>query len=367
VNLHEKFDDAFESLTPPPAPVQDIMKAGTWMRWRRRTTAVVCAAAVVAAAVVLPLTVHWQASPQPAAARYTATVQPPGPHSPANEIAQGTVNGKSWQVLMTKTTGNTSAGYTDCTEGLGPALGYVPVDGACEPPRGATPADPVVFGLGMGESFKAIARAWSAAVASDVSYVTVTLTNGTLLTLHPATVYGRRYIAFAAPENVGAVVRLTAYSRQGEIASAVAFTESGIDTFESSPWLRPGQRGLPRITGTIGSATAYEGPWGICLVTGGLTQCLTATAPLGLNALDLGVTNTAKYTGTAFWTVPFSTARVVVTEHGEKAFQVPPVTLGAQKFVTFQVPGGRWPPSVIAYDSAGHIVGSSLQPAAGAG
>jgi hypothetical protein len=32
------------------------------------------------------------------------------------------------------------------------------------------------------------------------------------------------------------------------------------------------------------------------------------------------------------------TVRLVVTEHGEKAFQVRPVTPGVQKFITFLVP-----------------------------
>ena len=30
------------------------------------------------------------------------TVQAPGPHSPAGEIASGTVNGKSWRLIVEK-------------------------------------------------------------------------------------------------------------------------------------------------------------------------------------------------------------------------------------------------------------------------
>ena len=89
--------------------------------------------------------------------------------------------------------------------------------------------------------------------------------------LHPVAVYGVRAVAFAVPVGAG-VVDATAYSRHGEIAAAIPFNApSGVAAF--GVWLTPGQHGLARASGRIGSGTAngrawsvtaYLGPWGIC-------------------------------------------------------------------------------------------------------
>jgi hypothetical protein len=369
VNLHEQLDGAFEAINPAPAPIEEAMKRGTRIRRRRRATAVACAAAVVAAAICIPLTVHWQFSSSPATSHYTVTVQPPGPHSPANEVAYGTVNGKAWRILMSKAT-STATGYGNCVQALGPAIdNELVLPMACEPPSGATPGDPVVFqDQAMNGGPDPLAFGYGGEVAKNVAYVTVTLTNGTVLTLRPVTVYGSRYVAFATPS--GTVVRVTAYSRQGEIASAIAFTGAGDDQFFSSAWLRPGQRGIPLATGLLGSgtidgkpwsATADLGPWGICtLIDNEDPACAAASAPVGMGAMVNGVRTTkSDPPALSIWTVPSSTIRAVVTVHGEKAFQVRPITVGGQKFIVFETTGTPlWQPSVSAYDSAGHVIGS---------
>ena len=332
---------------------------GTRVRWRAASLAAGITAAVIAGVLIrVVVPTHATASK----VDYTVTVHPPGPHAPANEIAYGTVNGKSWQILMAKTSGNASnTGYQDCTYETGPAVDTAFLnlfDMPCWPPTGATPADPVVYGLGMmqGGGQGGYALGWSAVMASNVSYVTVTLTNGTVLTLHPVTVYGGRYIAYAVPP--GAVTRVTAYSPRGEIASAVAFTGHGA-AFVPGTFLRPGQRGLPVATGQIGSgtvygkswsATAYLGPWGICTsVSHGLTVCIPAAAPLGLLPMQ------SVFPSVRVYTMPASAVRAVVTGRGEKAFQVWVTKVGAQKFIAF-VSTTLLPPSVMAYDAAGHAI-----------
>jgi hypothetical protein len=367
VNLHEQLDDLFEAISPPPAPIEETMKRGTRIRWRRRVVTVTGVAAVMVAAIGVPLTVHWQASPAPAITRYSVTVQPPSPNAPANEIAYGTVNGKAWRILMRKGTPNASS-YGPCAQALGPAVGNEAVyTGPCEPPTGATPADPVVFNGQLesgGGNTAPQAFGYAGAVAANVSYVTIALTSGTVLTLHPVKAYGSRYVAFAAPPE--AVTQVTAYSRQGEIASAIAFTGAGQDIFFDGAWVRPGQRGLPRATallgsgtidGTAWSATAYQGPWGICTVGSGEIIACEPT-PRGMGTMVYGMRQPGGPPALAIWTVPSSTARVVVTVQGEKAFQVRPVTIGMQKFVVFVADGTSLSePSVTAYDSSGHVVG----------
>jgi len=228
-----------------------------------------------------------------------------------------------------------------------------------------TPADPVIFnGPGMFGLYPH-AMGDAGAVAADVTYVTVTLTNAAVLTLHPVTVYGSRYVVFAAPD--GTAVKVTAYSSRGEIASAIAFT--GVDELdEFIAWLTPGQHGLPRATGLLGSgtvdghawsATAYLGPWGICGHVGGTTGCRPATSPLGVSLLVSDMLGSGGLPAVDVWTVSSSAARVLVAVPGEKTFQVRPVMVGAQKFVVFQITATLKPPSLTAYDSAGNVVGRS--------
>jgi hypothetical protein len=365
-DLHERLDKALGAIEPVPAPIEETMRKGTHIRWRRRTVAVAASlAAVAAAAIVVPLATHTLASPAPATSHYTVTVQPPGPHSPADEIAVGTVNGKSWRILMSKPTPNADG----CFQNLGPAFdseSMSPIP--CPAPGAATSAEPVAInGSALGAGPDAQAIGFGAAVAANVSYVTVTLTNGTVLTLHPVTVYSSRYVAFATIP--GTIAGVTAYSRQGEIASATAFTGAGADVFFTTAWLRPGERGIPRATGQLGSgaidgkawsATAYLGPWGICAGSGKELLCAGVAVPLGLAEM-LGGPPIAKSDPPTVnvWTVPASTVRVVVSIPGEKgALQVRPVTVGVQKFVVFEdagTPGLL--PAVTAYDNAGHVVG----------
>jgi hypothetical protein len=291
VSLHEQFDRELGAISPPPppAPVEETMRRGTWMRRRRHATAVACTAAVVAAAIWVPLAVHWKDSSAPETSHYTVTVQPPGPTAPVNEIAYGTVNGKAWRILMGKTSPN-DASFDSCAEMLGPAFEPEPVTGpdtGCYPPRGATLANPVAFdppAFAVGPDPQALGLAGE--VAANVTHVTVTLTNGTLLTLQPVTVYGDRYVAFAAP--TGAVVQVTAYSRRGEIARAFPFAPDGPDWFLDTGWLRPGQHELAPVTAVVGSGRytggtgLFQGSWSVVLQQGPWGVCETLTGEDGL-------------------------------------------------------------------------------------
>jgi hypothetical protein len=206
------------------------------------------------------------------------------------------------------------------------------------------------------------------AVRANVSYVTVRLGDGTVLTLHPARVYGARVMAFAIP--MGApILSVTAYSPQGEIATAIPFNYPG-GSASFGIWLRPGQHGLARASGLVGSgsylgdtwsATAYLGPWGVCLYgkTGGggsAGTCADIASPSGLG------------TSVMFWTggVPAvaggsaspPVVRVAVTAPGGTTTQVHPVTVGGIKFFAF--PFGKGPKhwKWTAYDGSGHAVAS---------
>jgi hypothetical protein len=360
-DLYERLDGAVEAITPPPAPVDGVMRHGRVIRWRRRAVAVAGVAVVAAGAVAVPSIRHAATHHPAATARYTATVQAPGPQAPPGLIASGTVNGQRWAL----TAGQPGAG------GAGRGQQFVIASGSAFGPDGSTdsaPAfaapstDPVsLTGLTSGPS-----QAAYGPVAADVSYVAVRLGNGIVLTLHPVRVYGVRLVGFAIPAGAP-VVSATAYSARGEIATSIPFRDSGLSSFVT--WLRPGQSGLARASGPVGSGSylgkawsvrAYLGPWGACLV-GQADEARGSSCEEVTSASRIG-------TGAWFWTggVPAvamgsadpSVARIAVTSPDGKTTQVHPVVVGGARFFAF--PFGRGPKhwKWTAYDGSGHAISS---------
>ena len=360
-DLHERLDRALEMITPRPAPVNATVRQGRAIRWRRRSALAAGLAAVVAAGVVaVPALRDAVANHPPATSHYTATVQAPGPNSPPGLIAWGTVNGQRWQLIADKP-GTAGAGRDEQhIRATGPAFGPDGL-GSLVPVLAPDGTDPVSFeALSSGPT-----QSQFGAVRADVSYVTVRLGNGTVLTLHPVKIYGVRAVAFAVP--VGAeIAEATAYSRYGETATAIPFNyPGGSATFGT--WLGPGQHGLSRASGLIASgtadgqawsATAYLGPWGICVESGvgGTTtgECLPTRSTLATNLLFRGGGTPNVAGGVA----SVSVTRVVARVPGSPDVQVRPVAIGPQKFFAFPVPDGKKVVHWTAYDSSGHVVAS---------
>jgi hypothetical protein len=204
------------------------------------------------------------------------------------------------------------------------------------------------------------------AVAADVSYVTVRLGNGTVLTLHPVTVFGVRVVAFAAPAGAE-IVSATVYSGHSEISTAIPFNDpGGMATF--GLWLTPGQRQPARFSGRIGSgtfdgktwsATAYVGPWGLCMEdSGGGTSggsCVPVVAGLGTSVMMWTAGTPEVASGSAAAQV----TRLVVTQPDGTTTQVRPVKVGAQKFFAFAMSASHRELRWAAYDSSGRLVASS--------
>jgi hypothetical protein len=375
-DLHERLNRTLETIIPRPAPVDDVVGRGRIIRGRRRLGAMAGAAAGVAAgvglvaglAVLLPS--HGYTSSSAASGSYTVTVQAPGPHAPAGEIASGTINGRPWQITAEKPGTDGAALGMQLILASGPATGPAGMSAAGSP-LAANGADPVAWQeYGMGND---AAQGQFGAVRADVSYVTVRLSNGAVLTLQPVTVYGVRAVAFAAP--LGAtIIDATAYSRQGEIATAIPFSypgtgasfSDGIASFAA--WLKPGQHGLDRVSGRLGSgtfdghawsATAYLGPWGICFEVAGGTPmvryCTPAVSALGTQRLFW----TGVDPNVAGGSVSASVTRVVVHRVDGVTVEVRPVTIGQQKFFVFPMGDGTKPLIWKAYDSSGKLVASS--------
>jgi len=360
--LYERLDLAVGTLTPREAPVDRAMRRGRGMRWRRRAAVAVGAAAVVAAGVVAVPSLRHAATEHPAAS-YSATVRPPSPHSPPGLIASGTVNGQRWQIVAGRPGAGGAGRGQQIFLATGPALASGSVSTSV-PTAALKSADPVLFiGLSCGPT-----QVQFGELRADVSSVTVRLGNGSTLTLHPATVWGVRMVAFAIP--MGApVVSATAYSAQGGgIATAIPYNEPG-QMASFALWLRPGQHGPARASGSIGSgsyrgsiwsATAHVGPWGVCLQAGAagssVSSCMGATSmsDLGTNTMLWSDGPTAVAVGSA----GASVARVVVTAPGGKTTTVHPAAVGAFRFFAFPLDRGPKAWKWTAYDSSGHIVRS---------
>ena len=365
-DLGERLDGACWSVDPGPAPVDGTRRKGSALRLRRRIAAAASITAVAAAGVFVPLAVHGQASSEPLArpspsakpSQYGVTVNPPGPHSPAGLIASGTINGKGWQFTVGNRGANGTGGGQQITAS-GPAIGPDQI-GTCPVLPAADPAYPATFN----SQASPIAQAQYGAVRADVTYVTITLGNGRVLTLHPVTVSGVRLVAFAAP--TGAVIaKATAYSRTGEIAAAIPFTgQDGMAVFGA--WLKPGQHGLARASGLIGSGTTdgtkwsemlYLGPWGICGIDPNGSICWAPVTSLPRRTSSFGWGGGPAI---AAGSASESVVRIVVTLHDGSVIQVRPVRVGGAKFWAFGIPNALaqdvnqapW----TAYDRAGHVV-----------
>ncbi|HEY6294230.1 MAG TPA: hypothetical protein VIX15_01075 [Streptosporangiaceae bacterium] len=364
-DLRERLEAAFGAITPRSAPVDGAVRRGRAIRvWQRAAVAagVAAVAAGVAAVVAIgvfavPALPDRPAAPAPVApvGPYTVTVQAPGPHAAPGEIALGTINRQGWQFIAAKpgtapgrgaqfftTLGPAFAGQA--TSQLGPALaGY-----------GAAPASFLELTCGP-------VQVQYGAVAADVTHVAVRLDNGTVLTLHPVAVYGVRAVAFAIPVGAG-ITEVTAYSRHGVIAAATPFNDPS-GTADFGVWLRPGQHGLARASGRIGSgtfhssawsATAYLGPWGICIRFPAGVACVPDGASVDSSATEL----TSGELSVAAGGAPASTALVIVYQPDGTSTTVRPVTVGGQKLFALQVRTGPNRLGWTDYDSSGAVVGS---------
>lgn len=362
--LRERLDRAFEAITPRPAPVEGAVRRGRAIRVRRRVAAAVGVAAAVAIGLLAtPALRHWQAAPAPAtpAHRYTVTVQVPGPRSPAGLIASGTVNGKRWQLTASRPGAGGAARGRQSIMASGPAFGPVPT-GADGDALAPDSSDPVQFqGFSAGP-----VQAQYGAVRAEVSYLKVRLGNGTVLTLRPASVYGVRLVGFAAP--VGdTVAGVTAYSRHGEIATAIPFNDPG-GFAEFAAWLKPGQHGIARASGRIGSgtaggkawsATAYLGPWGICIETSGSVGNGGGCEPTTAAVATSGLFSTVGTPGVVAGIASPAVAQVVVHRPDGTSFRIRPVTVGIGKFFVFATSTSHRPWKWAAYDGSGRVIASS--------
>jgi hypothetical protein len=368
--LREDLDRALRTVTAGPAPVEEAIRRGKTIRFRRRAALLASAVAVVAVAAGYPALTRSAAAPPPAP-------QPPqhAPHhdpvvtdGPAGTqhgsqgmvssngvVAEGYIGASRWQATFNGSCFKTTVS-PGSPQGTGSALG-----GSCGgmPSPGADPADFQTFGDGTIEGVLGSA-------AQDVTYFVLTFTDGQQLKLIPVTWQGTRYVAWVAPASM-TIASIAAHLGSPVFDSGVQATAVPFGAPRKLPlfgiWLRPGQPVPPRATTiTTGSAggrswavTAYEGPWGTCWTDTQNGAGCAMVAPATTTAVAGGtITN---YPGGVLRLVYGQAAPgvsyLVVTLTNGRTIHVQAAVLGNEKVFAFALTNGQMPKRWAAYDTAG--------------
>jgi hypothetical protein len=279
------------------------------------------------------------------------TVVPPGPGSPAGQIASGTVGRAHWSARVTP-----------------PGKGQMCLIGSGDTGRAcgldATPLGPADLEGGLTAHGY---RLLGGPVQPRVTRVEILLADGQRLVLHPAAAWGQRWIAVALPVRT-LILRAVAYHGRAVYRYAIPFTEPGPNSFQViQQWLRPGSAGPPRQVFQIASGTAdghrwaaaeYTGPWGKCLVVSGGSDCRSGIGPMGERGKLVhaifddpgGVHLGAAAAGVAHVELDLSSGQQVrlVTRAGA----------GGERFYAFVLPRGTRIVSWTAYGPARNRLGS---------
>jgi hypothetical protein len=281
--LSQRLGDLLGGIESHPAPFESVIRQGRGIK-RRRRAAVAGGLAVVAAGAVLgPTVLRSDLTAPPPAARtphYTVTVSPPGRGARPGVIATGSINGWHWQATLSGTGDN--VGVTFGKDFPLMALGSAALAGA-----------PVSLDSEGDGPARDPSNGYVGPVLGTVDYVTVTLANGQMLTLHPQPWAGHRYVAMVLPQKLR-VIDAAAYGASGMLSYAIPFRYEDNTIFQT--WTRPGQTGPAQATAQIGAggrgryrwtATAYAGPWGLCVEVagaqgGGFCQDVERQTPFGL-------------------------------------------------------------------------------------
>ena len=368
-DLRAKLGTALDDLAPGPLPFDSVVRRGRAVVLRRRLTAAAVALALVAAAVLVPTLLNAVHRPAPIEPRYHVTVHAPGPGAPFGLVASGLVNHARWRFY---------ARYSKHHFGL--CLGSVPGTSACggDRPRGRAGA-PATLSGDADQAARLPGGRWVRVhmvygyVRDDVDHLRVTLSNGEVLTLRPAALFGQgyaRWVAFAVPFAT-AVREVAVYSSSAELEHAVPFTGRG--AIEFGRWLRPGQPDLPLpASGRVGSGTVeghhwivrgYVGPWGGCFrnATVHMDICngTSGVLPAGTVVKSLATSYySGEHIGLSVLELGRDVGYLLVTRAKGGPLRLRPVGLGPMKVCVLPLDLRNDNVSWTAYDAAGHLLDS---------
>jgi hypothetical protein len=154
-------------------------------------------------------------------AHYVMTVALPSRHAANGLMARGAVNGKRWQAVIDP--GLMGQDTMGCMK-LGQTY-------HCGPQGYAAPRSVEFFECGD------IGRTWQFCIGNagvGVTNLVITFSDGTSLSLRPASAYGLRWLAFAAPRSL-TVGQATAFADGSELSYT---SVNGKDGLASAKWVR---------------------------------------------------------------------------------------------------------------------------------
>jgi len=382
-DLREDLDAALRTVEPGQAPVDAAIRSGRRIRARRRGTAIATAIGVVVTiAVGYPAVSHRAAAPaptQPTDRRpVLITDTPPPAGAPAGVIAVGQVGITTWQVSADKSDGSGQAGRPQCFDVALDPGGSTPLSGSVLDNGGSTDCDlrypgqgdPVTLEGTGGNALYVMAGG----VAANVQYVVVHLAGGQVVTMIPHAAYGRRFVAYAAPAS-DRVLSATLRTDGGQLLATRPFIQpDGVPVF--GLWATPGRAQPPTATvvldsgradGGSWSVTAYEGPWGTCVVTaasgpgGSSTACRATVRGTSLAVLGFDESVGSMPSEVAGF-APLAATHIAVTLTNGTSFQVPVMAVGNERLWSFSLAAGQGVRRLTARDSAGHSLGSTTLP-----
>lgn len=209
---------------------------------------------IAGAAVLAAVSSGCQSGPARPAKPPKLTVVRLGPRAVAGVVATGSINGKAWRVRLTlaiQRSCEPQPGWaTDCVE----TVGYPVKHWRWERPDPVSiwTFSPVLFGP----------------VRSDVTQVSMRLSDGVVVHLHPVKAFGHRWIGIVLPSAL-TPVEAVAYSGHRELVHAVPYVgpaPGASPEIAFLSWLPPGDDGPVRMTKRVRSdglsLVLRSGPWG---------------------------------------------------------------------------------------------------------
>jgi hypothetical protein len=350
-HLRGQLTAVLEDVTPPAAPTAAVKRKGKAMRNRRRIGVAASLGVAVVAAALVPGLLRQSKAPVPVPTQHKnpkVTVRAVGRGASRGLIAQGAIDGKPWRITLSW------QGKNLCVN----TSGNLPRNG-CTLPGDYAAAWPATLD-GTGGSTEAL----YGIVAGKVRRVTIALSDGVVLNLHPVRFAGRPWIGLELPAKL-AVTRVAAFSNRGELAYAIPYTQIGGGLPSVENWLRPGEPAPRKFVRLIGSGvsagkrwsvTIHAGPWGQCAVIalpGGSEgpNCWPPTRQAGL------ITGTGDPTVLPWWVVAAARPQVsylTLSMTDGTTRRVPTVQVGSLRLYAIVITRGpliaRW----AAYDASGH-------------
>jgi hypothetical protein len=263
--LRDRLSGLLAAVEPGPPPVVGTKRRGRGIRMRRWVSAAAGLAVIAAGAALVPVLIQSRNAGPAAPAHYKVTLTRLGATARAGVIGAGTIDGKHWHVVISKSLGDgctATLSMLECGPRYGGSVGRRAVS------LGSAGAGTTQFEVGT--------------IGADVTRVVVQLSNGSQLDVRPVAADGYRWIAFAAPTH--SMLLATSFVGGSEYLHAVAYNTANDTEFVT--WLHPGQLGLPRATRQIGSgevdgvswhASVNVGPWGYCVAFANGGSCIPAT------------------------------------------------------------------------------------------